>query len=339
MRNKQIILFVLLSLMLAIYFIVLSCSKNYSELAENDSFNNVTASKTTLEEIDVTNNTPMEIVVTIPPQAEFVEMIAEDKANVTIMVPPGASPHTYEPRRSQLVNLSNAVLYAKVGTPIEFEINWLYKIKEMNKDMIIVDCSKNIELIESNHLHEEYNSDHNQKENNNHILEDHSHEGLHDPHIWLSLNNAAVMVENIYEALILIDPSNKNFYNSNMNKYIREIKKLDGEITEMFKDMENNKFMVYHDAWAYFARDYDLVQIPIEKDGKEPTPKGIRQLIDQARKEEITVVFASPELNISSAQVIAEEINGAVVLISPLEQNYLENMRNISNAIYKHLSK
>ena len=90
--------------------------------------------------------------------------------------------------------------------------------------------------------------------------------------------------------------------------------------------------MVYHPAWTYFARDYGLEQIPIEKEGKEPTPQGIASLIKQARENNITVIFASPQFNTKTADVIAEEIDGRVVLINPLEKNYLENMRKVAEA-------
>ena len=327
-----------IKLLLAFFVIILissfsffSCSDQSIEIEQTLAVSETMTNQQSSAEVEKTEEASMEIIVTIPPLAEFVKAVAAEKANVTIMVPPGSSPHTYEPSRSQLVNLSNASMYAKVGTPIEFEISWLSKIQEMNKDIIFVDCSKNIDLIESKPVHEHDEKACDQK--------DHSHEGLKDPHIWLSLQNAALMVENIYGAIISVDPSNKDYYKSNKMDYIEEIIGLDAEIAAMLDNIENKKFMVYHDAWTYFAKDYDLIQIPIERDGKEPTPKGIKELIDQAREEEINVIFASPELNTASAEVIAQEIGAAVVLISPLEQDYLDNMRNISKEISKYLGQ
>ena len=248
------------------------------------------------------NEEKIGVAVSILPQAEFVERIGGDKVKVTVMVPPGASSHTYEPTPSQLKEVSKAKMYAKVGSGIEFELAWMDKIASVNKKMLIVDCSKGIKLIDN------------------------------DPHIWLSPRNAKIMVENIYQGLIKIDPANQEYYARNKEKYLQELDKLDNEITQALSGKKNRKIMVYHPAWAYFCRDYDLEQIPIEKEGKEPTPQGIASLIKQARENNITVVFASPQFNTKTAETIAKEINGKVVLIDPLAENYLENMRKVAEA-------
>lgn len=332
--KKNIIIFILFVLIVSFSFYSCARESNETETAEiisHEAPEEFSAKDT--QEGDEQKDNPMEIVVTIPPLLEFVEAITGDKAVVTIMVPPGASPHTYEPMQSQLVSLSGASIYVKVGTPVEFEMSWLPKIKDMNAQMLIADCSKSIILIDAVQADKSEN-DHPDGED-----DDHDHEGLQDPHIWLSLKNASIMVKNIYETVVEVDPSNKDYYKNNMEAYLKELEDLDQQVEIMFSGVENNKFMVYHDAWAYFARDYGLTPIPIEKDGKEPTPRGLKELIDQAKQEEIKVIFASPELNISSANVIAQEIGAVVVLISPLAQDYLENMRNISNEISKNLKK
>ena len=253
------------------------------------------------------------VVVSILPHVEFAEKIGGDKVQVTVMVPPGASPHTYEPTPSQLKEVSRAKIYVKVGSGVEFELAWIDKIISVNKEMLVVDCSKGIKLIEAEHEHEE----------------EHEHHGV-DPHIWLSLKNAKIMVENIYQCLTQIDPVNQEYYAKNKEKYLQELDELDKEIAQALFGKENRKIMVYHPAWAYFCRDYGLEQIPIEKEGKEPTPQGIASLIKQARENNITIIFASPEFSTKTAEVIAKEINGNVVLISPLKRNYLENMRKIA---------
>jgi len=247
-----------------------------------------------------TQNKKIVVIVTIPPQAEFVEKIGGEKTEVTIMVPPGANPHTYEPKPSQLEKASKAEIYAKVGSGLEFELVWIDKIVSLNKKILVVDCSKGIKPIGK------------------------------DPHIWLSPRNAKIMVENIYQALIQIDPANKEYYTKNKEKYLQELDKLDKEITQTLSSKENRKIMVYHPAWAYFARDYGLEQIPIEKEGKEPTPQGITNLIKQAKENNVKTVFISPQFNRKNAEVIAKEIGGKVALIDPLEKNYIENMEKIA---------
>ncbi len=242
------------------------------------------------------------VVVTIPPQAEFVEKIGGNRVKVVIMIPPDANPHTYEPTPFQLREVSKAKLYAKVGSGIEFELSWMDKILSVNKKMLVVDCSKGIEIIDN------------------------------DPHIWLSPKNAKIMVENIFQGLVEVDPSNKEYYARNKEKYLEELDELDKDIARILSKKKNKKIIVYHPAWTYFARDYGLEQIAIEKEGKEPTPQGIASLIKQAKENNITLIFASPQSNPKIAQVIAEEINGKVIMVDPLKKDYLQNMRKVAEA-------
>jgi zinc transport system substrate-binding protein len=258
------------------------------------------------------------IVVTILPQAEFIEKIAGDKVSITTMVPPGASPHTYEPRPSQMKEVTEAEMYAKVGTGLDFELVWMPKIIETNPNMLIIDSSKSIRLIET--------------------VADNEHGGK-DPHFWLSPKNAIIMVENLYEGLVKIDPDNKEYYAKNKDAYIESLKELDSTIMQTFSGLKTKKFMVYHDSWGYLAYDYGLEQIPIAKEGKEPTPESIANLIDQARENNITIIFASPEFEIQTAKTIAEEIDGRVILISPLAKGYIENLKRMSDEISKSLNK
>ena len=270
----------------------------------------------------------LSITVTILPQSEFVEKVGGDQISTIVLVPPGANPHTYEPTPSQMEQIAQADMYAKVGTPIEFELTWMEKIIETNPNMLIIDCSQGIDLIDMISPNHEYPDD---------TLE-HIEESLgKDPHIWLSPKNAITMVENIYQGIITIDPNNKEYYSKNKQTYIQELKDIDTELNDTFSDLPTKKFLVYHPSWGYLAHDYGLEQIPIEKEGKEPTPEGITHLIDQAKRDGITVIFATPEFETRTAQTVAEEIGGSVVLISPLEKEYITNLRQISIEIAKSL--
>ncbi len=282
------------------------------------------------------------IAVTILPQTEFVKKIGGDKVNVIVMVPPGASPHTYEPTPGQMKELSNAKIYAKVGSGVEFEIGWMNKLIDVNKKMFVVDCSEGIELIEMEHKHthenEEDGHEHHEHEEDGHTHEheeqEHQHGGK-DPHIWLSPKNAKIMAENIYAGLIKIDPDNREYYKKNKDSYLAELDKVDGEISNNLANLENRKILVYHPAWGYFCRDYNLTQIPVEKEGKEPTLQGIANLIKQAKENNITIIFASPQFSTKSAEVILKEINGKVVLINPLSGNYTANLYEVADMFSK----
>ena len=267
------------------------------------------------------------VIVTIVPQAEFVEKVGADKVSVVILVPPGASPHTYEPTPSQMQKIAKAKIYAKVGSGIEFELVWMDKIIAINPDMLIINCSEDIELIDmSSHYHE-------------HELE--IHENQHfgkDPHIWTSPRNAKIMVENICNGLIEIDPNNKKHYTQNKDAYINDLVEINRKLSNSFSGLKVRKFMVYHPTWGYLAKDYGLEQIPIEEEGKEPNPGGITYLIEEAKENNIKVIFATPEFQTDIVKTIADEIGGTVVLVSPLEKDYINMLTKISNEIARSLN-
>jgi zinc transport system substrate-binding protein len=261
------------------------------------------------------------IITTIMPLQYFIEEIGGGRVSVTVMIPPGANPHSYEPVPSQMRSLSNADLYVKVGSGIEFELVWMDKIVNFNRKMAICDASKGIRFITM--------AEHACAERP--VGETHQH-GQGDPHIWLSPNNAILMAANIRDALIGLDPERKDFYIENFSFFIIQLDKLKREIADKFDDMENRKFLVFHPAWGYFAADFDLIQISAECSGKELTPRQLAGVIKQAKHHGIRTVFASPQFSQKSAKVIAHEIGGKVIVIDPLSGDYMNNLRETAKA-------
>ncbi len=259
------------------------------------------------------SNGKIKVVVTVPPQAEFVNKVGGDKVEVMVMVPPGADPHTYEPLPKQLKQVSNARVYYEVGSGMEFELAWLDKIQSINPHLLMVNSSQGIQFIPNTAENEPGN----------------------DPHVWVSPKNAKIMVNDIYNSLVQIDPANQDYYTKNRDQYLLELDELDKNITESLKGKENTKIIVYHPAWGYFCRDYNLQQIPIESGGKEPTPQEIADVIDLAKKENIKVIFVEPQYSPKNAEVIASEIGGQVVAVDDLAPNYLENMKKVAEAFSK----
>ena len=252
-------------------------------------------------------NAQIKAVVTILPQAEFVEKVGGERVEVIVMVPPGASPHTYEPSPRQLVEISDADVYFQMGSGIDFELSFMDKIREINHRMHIVNCSRGIRIIDR------------------------------DPHVWLSPRNAKIIVKNIYEALVQIDPEGEEYYRENMESYIKELEALDREVREILKDLNDRRFMVYHPAWRYFAMEYNLTQIPVEREGKEPTARGMMALIDQARSLHMKVIFVSPQFDWKKAETIAESIHGRIVFLDPLAKDYIDNLRRVAIEISRSM--
>ncbi len=246
------------------------------------------------------------VVVSILPLAGFVENVGGEKVNVSVMVSPGASPHVYEPTPSRIAALARAKMYAKVGSGVEFELVWMDKLVAINAEMLVVDCSKGIEIQE--------------------MAGEHEHRGM-DPHIWMSPLNAGIMVRNICDGLVQVDPDSKAFYEKNRDAYLQELTRLDRDIRDGLSGVTNRRFMTYHPAFGYFAKEYNLAMLSIEVEGKEPRGKGIAHLIEQAKEYNIKVIFVSPQFNPQSAEVVAKAIGGRVVFIDSLARDYIMNMR------------
>ncbi|HDP98605.1 MAG TPA: zinc ABC transporter substrate-binding protein [bacterium] len=266
----------------------------------------------------------LKVVVTILPLAEFVEQVGGDLVAVMVMVPPGSSPHAYEPLPSQMVDVSEADMLVAVGAPIEFELVWLDKLREMNRHMTVVKASEGIPLQKSLSSHA-------------HQSEKHHHDGNLDPHIWVSPRNAIRMVKNISQALSELDPDHQELYQKNSTAYINQLDALDQEIRHQLTGKKNRKFMVYHPEWGYFASEYGLEQIPIEVEGKQPTAQGLKRFIDQAHAENIRLIIASPQFDTRSAEIISRQINGKLAIISSLDRDYLGAMKKISHILFEEM--
>lgn len=269
------------------------------------------------------------VAVSILPQAGFVEAIGGDKVKVVVMVPPGASPHTYEVTPDQMTSLSKARIYAKVGSGVEFELAWMDKLIAVNKSMLVVDCSAGIKLLEM--AEEELEGEHKEE-----VEGEHSHEGL-DPHIWLSVKNVKAMVRNICEGLAQVDAQNKSFYEGNLAAYLEKLDELDTELTADLEDVANRNFIVVHPSFGYFAHEYNLNQISVEQGGKEPEADYLVRLINEAKEHSIKVIFVSPQYSTKSAAMIAQEIGGEVVIIDPLAKDFIGNMHVVETAIKKSM--
>jgi len=261
------------------------------------------------------------VVVTILPLAEFVEQVGKDKVHVTVMIPPGAEPHTYEPTPNQLKEVSTADVYVKVGTGLEFELYWLDKLLELNKKIRLCDSSFGVELLEMGVEGEDAH-------------QGHSH-GFADPHIWLSPKRVIKMVENIENALIEIDSVNAQFYKNNAQDFISRLQALDTEIKNKLAAFTGRSFLVVHPEWGYLARDYFLEQISMEKEGKELTAQELSELVKLAKQEDISAILTSPQFSQKTAEVIAKEINAKIIVTDALAKDYLENLRRVADQMVK----
>ncbi|MDY6875609.1 MAG: zinc ABC transporter substrate-binding protein [Chloroflexota bacterium] len=249
----------------------------------------------------------LNVVVSIVPQQYFVERIGGEHVNVTVMVPPGFSPATYEPKPEQLRALSEADVYVRIRVP--FEEAWMDRIVSANDDMLIVDESVGIERIDGK-----------------------------DPHIWLSLRLVKTQAQTIYDGLVELDSDHEADYQANLEMFLADLDELDVYIQETLSHLENPKFLVFHPAWSYFARDYGLEMISVQIEGSDPSAAEMADLVHAAQENNIKVIFAQPEFSTESAKAVAEEIGGEVLLISPLAPDWLDNLYRVADTFAEVLA-
>ena len=257
-------------------------------------------------------NGNMSVVVTLLPYKDFVERVGGDRiGEVTDIVPIQAGcGHDYEMTPKQMKAVSGATLYVAVGAGHEFEEANLDKIREQNPEMTVVDTSEGISLLT--------------------IMEGED-AGATNPHVWTSPRNVIIIVRNICTALIKADPAGTSIYESNRDAFIRELSQLDNETRDALQPYSNCTFCIYHPAWPYFARDYNLTQLPIEEvEEKAPSPQRIQNVIDEAKALHLTVVYRSPADDPSSSETVAEGIGGHVVVINHMAEDYINNIHNVT---------
>ncbi|MGD9172556.1 MAG: zinc ABC transporter substrate-binding protein [Desulfobacterales bacterium] len=264
---------------------------------------------------------PVPVFVSINPQKYFVQQIGKNRVRVHVMLPPGASPATYEPRPRQMAVLSKTKMYFAIGVP--FENTWLEKIAAANPGMTVVHTDGGIEKIPmATHHHAEDEA--------HHEAGTQGHRGL-DPHIWLSPPLVKIQARTIMNALQNMDPSHQAAYQNNYQLFVAEIDRLDNELKAIFAGKRGLRFMVFHPSWGYFARTYGLKQLAVEIEGKDPKPAQLKELIEHAREKDVNIIFVQPQFSTRSARLLAKEIGGQVAVADPLAEDWLGNLRNVAN--------
>jgi zinc transport system substrate-binding protein len=256
------------------------------------------------------------VLVSILPQKYFVEQIGGEKVIVSVLIPPGSNPHVYDPTPRQMEEISHAEIYLMNGY-LSFEHAWTSSLKDTYPQLKIYNQSQGIALLG----HEGEACDH---------AGHHTDESGIDPHTWLSLKNALVMAENTLNFLSENAPENSAVFNANYQIFILKLKQLDQKIDSILTDLPNRKFMIFHPSLSYFANDYNLTQISIEFEGKEPAPAQLKESVAAAKESGIKVIFIQKEFDAENAKIIASEIQGRVVQIDPLSGDWENTLIRIA---------
>jgi len=263
------------------------------------------------------------VFTSILPQKYFVERIGGERVNVSVLVGPGKSPATYEPLPEQVIDLSRADIFFTIG--VAFEKSFIPKISSSLKTLKIVDTSVGIKRRTIEH------HDHGPDDG-----ETGEHESrMPDPHIWMSVLLVKKQALNIYTALSETDPENKDLYKNNYENFISDLDKIYAELKKTLAPFRGSTLFVFHPAFGYFADEYGLNQVAIETGGKEPAPSELESIIKKAKSEKVRIIFVQPEFSRKSANAVARAIGGAVVILNPLDPDYMNNILHIASEVKK----
>ncbi len=307
------------------------------------------------------------VFVPVAPYAFLVESIGGDIFDVQTMASESADPHTFSPTPKDVVRLSSAQLYFTAELP--FERTLLEKLNESKYAPRVVSLLEGLETVDGScdhpahdHAHDhddvhkhgddhkhddvhshdddhshDHDAEHSHDDDHGHEEDDHSghdHSGL-DPHVWLSPAHLIEQVSIVSSALRELADSDeaKEKIDERTLQLIFDITTTDKELVNALAPMRGETFYVYHGAFGYFANAYGLIQKTVELNGRSPEPKALVSLIEQAKKDGVTVIFVQPQFDSSSAKALAEAIGGKVIPIDPLAKDVLKNLLSIADKI------
>ncbi|MFT4552613.1 MAG: zinc transport system substrate-binding protein [Chlamydiales bacterium] len=292
---------------------------------------------------DSTDSSQARIVTSIAPYKYFIERIAGDSVTISVLVPNGESPHTFEPTPKQVILASQAKAWFQVGDPFEQKMS--IPLKQSNPAMLIIDLRDGLSLIQDEHHHCHDHDCHNHNHdshNHNHDSHDQTHETHHDGmdvHTWLSPKLAMKQARSIAKTLIQVLPEQKDNFTKGLEGLLEDLHKLDDDINGMLSEYQGRTLMFSHSAFTYFCLDYKLEQFAIECEGKEPHPSYITKTMENAKKSKIGSIFLQKECSEKGGKRIAEALDLKTIYIYPYAENYLENMRQISLEFRRELSQ
>ena len=259
----------------------------------------------------------LKVLASFYPLYEFTKIVGGERIDVSIIIPPGIEPHEWEPTIQDLQKMQSADMIVING--VDFE-PWITKLVSVNHDILILDTSNGIPLLEKD----------------KHVF---NNKIQNDPHIWLDPVLAKKQIQNIANGLIKIDPQNADYYQENANAYTTKLILLDNKIRNDLSVCLKKDFLAFHDAFSYFAKEYDLNQNTIIgiNPSEEPTAVTLQQIVQKAQNLDLHIIFTEEAVNPRVSEVIADEIGGKVLTLSPIEiheknSNYIKRMeQNLSN--------
>jgi zinc transport system substrate-binding protein len=271
------------------------------------------------------------VAASILPLGDFCKKIGGTNVDVSVLVPPGASPHTFEPSPSAVTKATQAKVFVYVGAGLD---PWAERLLAAQRipGRVVVEAVAGIPLLKD--VDEQEHEEAGAKEPK--AGEHHLHHEAGNPHVWLDPVLAQDICRRIAQALIQVDPDHKNMYEVNLAMYLGKLQTLDQNIKAVVATFRYRDYVAFHPAYAYFSRRYGLKQVGVieASPGREPSPRHLQRIIAAIKKTGVKAVFAEPQLNSRVAEVIAQEARVKVLVLDPLGgrppygSSYLKLMRH-----------
>ncbi len=244
------------------------------------------------------------VVTSVFPLLEFAGAVSGERGEVSLLLPPGAEIHTWQPRPSDIIRLSSADLFIYIGADLE---PWLHDLLKSvrNPNLRVLEASRGIPLID--------------EEGIVHNAHEHEH-GAHDPHIWLDFKNDQRIVDKIAAVLSELDPEGSSVFKRNAFIYKEKLQMLDQKFKDGLMDCVHRTIILAgHGAFGYLARSYNLRQISLYglSPDSRPTPKKLIKVVELAKKYRIKVIFFEIRVRDELAKVLAEEVGARTLVLNP----------------------
>jgi zinc transport system substrate-binding protein len=253
------------------------------------------------------------VVASILPLGDFCQKIGGKYVDVSVLVPPGASPHTFEPSPTAVAKATEAKVFVYVGAGLD---PWAERLlaAERRPGQVVVQAVAGIPLLKDVDEHEHGEASQEPEE------AEHHHHEAGNPHVWLDPLLAENICRSIAQALIKVDPAHKNAYEVNLAMYLGKLQTLDKDIKEVVSTFRHRDYVTFHPAYAYFSQRYGLHQVGVieASPGREPSPGHLQRIIAAIKKSGVKAVFAEPQINSRVADVIAQEAGVKVLILDPL---------------------
>lgn len=258
---------------------------------------------------------PLKVVVSINPYQDLVQRVAGDSASLSTILPPGASPHAFDPTPSQAAAIASADLIIMNGG-LDLWLTRLVAAAAPRTPVLVIMDSLEFTPLEG-HTHDTEGEDHGGH------AQDATHEGSPEainPHVWLDPLLMLQAVDAVAAALTEVDPAGAQRYSANAERTRSELETLDKQLTDLLSPVAGAPFVPFHDAWVYFAKRYGLHTVATLEPfpGREPGPRYVAEAVQAVLESGAKAIFAERQLGSRSAEVVAQSAGVQVGMLDPI---------------------